>query len=316
MATGVLIEPLASLSETVGRELQAYVAVHDAMLTPSLSRVLPLPGIFRRIPFIQHSATLRQLLTRLREIAAETERFEATNPPPELTQPFLPVFRAYVFALHTAVARLLALSDRLAEKAERIRPYRWREYRRDVKNYDLAVAEYVDLGNRLNAILSQSTLKPGIVYPSLRFFSNVARSWTKSSKLRKLQIKIAPPGQTGDDVAAGFMQSLNGQSDKKASALAQFLDLCESDQGVKNVMELEDLSRSDLEHIYLRLRAVGLGQWVKGHYAALSTIAYGEPLLYVVRSQKRNVEPLTVASNLLDYWENKIPQGALLAQVP
>ena len=123
MATGVLIEPLASLSETVGRELQAYVAVHDAMFTPSLSRVLPLPGIFRRIPFVQHSATLRQLLTRLREIAAETERFEATNPPPELTQPFLPVFRAYVFALHTAVARLLALSDRLAEKAERIRPY-------------------------------------------------------------------------------------------------------------------------------------------------------------------------------------------------
>ena len=204
------------------------------MLTPSLSRVLPLPGIFRRIPFIQHSATLRQLLTRLREIAAETERFEATNPPPELTQSFLPVFGAYVFALHTAVARLLGLSDRLAEKAERIRPYRWREYRHDVKNYDMAVAEYVALGNRLNAILSQSTLKPGRVYLSLGFFSNVARSWTKSSKLRKLQIKIAPPGQTVDDVVAGFMQSLSGQSDEKASALAKFLDLCESDQGVKN----------------------------------------------------------------------------------
>lgn len=148
------------------------------------------------------------------------------------------------------------------------------------------------------------------------FFSNIARSWKKSSRLRELQIKIAPPGRTVDDVVAGFMQSLNGQADEKATALAQFLDLCESDQGVKNVMELEGLSRSDLENIYMRLNAAGLGQWVKGHYAALSTIAYGESLLYVVRSQKRNIDLLTIASNLLDYWENKIPQGALLAQVP
>lgn len=147
------------------------------------------------------------------------------------------------------------------------------------------------------------------------FFSNVARSWKKSSKLRELQIKIAPLGQTVDNVVGGLVQSLSGQPDEKAAALAQFLDLCESDQGVKNVMELESLSRSDLEHIYMRLSAAGLGQWVKGHYVALSTIAYEEPLLYVVRAQKRNVGLLTIVSTLLDYWENKISQGALLAHI-
>jgi hypothetical protein len=166
MATGVLIEPLSSLSEAVDCELQAYVEVHDAIFTPSLSKVLPLPGIFRRIPFADHSETLRQIVARLRAIATETERFEATNPLAELAQPFLATFGAYVSALFTAAACLLAISDRLASKADRVRPYRWREYRRDVKNYDRAVLEYVALGNSLNAILSQSTLKAGVVYPS------------------------------------------------------------------------------------------------------------------------------------------------------
>ena len=147
------------------------------------------------------------------------------------------------------------------------------------------------------------------------FFSNLIRSWKKSSKLRKLQVTIAPPGQTVDDVVAGFMQSLGDRADPKAAALAEFFDLCEADSGVKSVMELEGLTRSDLEQLYGSLRAVGLGQWVKGHYAALSTIAYPEPLLYLVRSRRRNADPLTVASNLLDYWENKIAQGALLAEV-
>ena len=147
------------------------------------------------------------------------------------------------------------------------------------------------------------------------FFSNIVRSWKKSSKLRGLQAAIAPPGQTIDSMIAGFMQSLSGGPDSRAAALAEFFDLCESDEGVKSVMQLEGLTRSDLEQIYGSLLAIGLGQWVKGHYAALSTIAFPEPLLYLVRSRKRNVDPHTIASNLLDYWETKIPLGTLLARV-
>jgi len=147
------------------------------------------------------------------------------------------------------------------------------------------------------------------------FFSNVVGSWKKSSKLRELQTAIAPPGQTVDNMGAGFMQSLGAASDPKATALSAYFDLCEADEGVKNVMNLEGITRSDLEKTYASLRAIGLGQWIKGHYVALSTIAYPEPLLYLVRSRKRNVDPHTIASNLLDYWENKIPQGALLARV-
>ena len=124
------------------------------------------------------------------------------------------------------------------------------------------------------------------------FLSNAVRSWKKSSKLRELQSKIAPPGQTMDGMVSGFMQSLSGGGGPGADALAEFLDLCEADEGIKAVMKSEGLKRADLEQIYASLRAVGLGQWVQGHYVALSTIAYPEPLLYLVRARKRNVNQI------------------------
>ena len=75
--------------------------------------------------------------------------------------------------------------------------------------------------------------------------------------------------------------------------------LCEQDGGIRKVMEFEHLLRSDLEKLYWQLAVAGLGQWIKGHYAALSTIADVEPLI----------------SDLLAYWEGRIPQGALLNKV-
>lgn len=102
---------------------------------------------------------------------------------------------------------------------------------------------------------------------------------------------------------------------EKDRALEEFLDLCESDDGVKKVMAIEHLSRSDLKQFYIRLSAAGLGQWIKGHYAALSTIAYVEPLQYLVRAEKRGIGWQTIVFNLLEYWEDKIPSGGLLRQV-
>ncbi len=147
------------------------------------------------------------------------------------------------------------------------------------------------------------------------FFSNLTRSWKKSSRLRELQLKVAPPGRGLDDVVSDFKRSLEGRTDEKERALEEFLDLCEADEGVKKVMETEHLSRADLKQIYIRLSVAGLGQWVKGHHAALSTIAYVEPLVYAARAQKRGTDWREIAFNLLEYWEDKIPQGGLLRQV-
>ena len=128
-------------------------------------------------------------------------------------------------------------------------------------------------------------------------------------------MKIAPPGRGIDDVVSDFRRSLESGTNEKERALEEFLDLCEADEGVKKVMESEHLTRTDLKQIYVSFSVAGLGRWVKGHYTALSTIAYAEPLLYAVRAQKQGTDRLQIAFNLLEYWENKIPQGGLLRQI-
>lgn len=138
------------------------------------------------------------------------------------------------------------------------------------------------------------------------FLTNITRSWKKSSRLTELQKAISPPNQSMVDFIANAVRT---------DALEEYLDLCESDEGVQQVMKIEGLSRADLKQIYASLSAAGLGQWIKGHHAALSTIAYVEPLQYSVRAQKLGLARIDVVTNLLAYWEGRIPQGALLSQV-
>jgi hypothetical protein len=97
------------------------------------------------------------------------------------------------------------------------------------------------------------------------FFSNLRQSWGKSSRLQELQKIIAPPNQSVNELASDLLRSFESGNNEKERALEDFLDLCESDAGVKKVMEIEHLSRSDLEELYHTLLKVGLGQWVKGH---------------------------------------------------
>ena len=77
-------------------------------------------------------------------------------------------------------------------------------------------------------------------------------------------------------------------------------------------MGVEQLSRTDLKEIYVSLLAAGLGQWIKGHHAALSTIAYVEPLQFAARAPKIGINRTVILGSLLDYWEGRIPQGGLL----
>jgi hypothetical protein len=145
--------------------------------------------------------------------------------------------------------------------------------------------------------------------------STLFRSWKKSSMLRALQLKIAPPGQSVDDVVAAFMHTLGSGDSEQDIGLEEFLDLCEEDDEIRKVMQIESLSRSDLKELYSRLCRAGLSQWIKGHYAALSTIAYGEPLFFVVRAEKAGMNLREMSVILLRYWTNEIPQGRLLHSV-
>jgi hypothetical protein len=143
-------------------------------------------------------------------------------------------------------------------------------------------------------------------------FSSLSGSFKKSRKLQKLQKQISLPGQSVDDLVSDFKQSLSSGTNRQDQVLEKYLDLCESDEGVAKVISQYNLSRGDLKTIYIRLNAAGLGQYIKGHHAALSTIAYYEPLLYFVESEKRGEGWSNIVGNLFCYWEGTIPQYGLI----
>ncbi|BCA57098.1 hypothetical protein W02_42380 [Nitrospira sp. KM1] len=141
-------------------------------------------------------------------------------------------------------------------------------------------------------------------------------SW-KSSRLHRLEKTIAPPHQRVSLIVAELMCVLEqGGLTEKDRAFEEFVDLCESDEGIRRIMEAERLTRRDLKGIVVCLMARGLGEWIKGHYVALSTIAYAEPLQYFLRAERRGVHPQRVLRNLLDYWEGRISPQELLGHLP
>lgn len=143
-------------------------------------------------------------------------------------------------------------------------------------------------------------------------FASMARSWKKSKRLRRLQLAISPPGETTADFAA---RMLSGDTSAREQALEDFFDLCKADDGVAQVMEIENANRTDLEEIYKVLLLNGLGRWVKGHYAALSTVAYAEPLMFTLRTKAQGTSVSEISFTLLEYWEGKIRQGDLIRHV-
>ena len=136
------------------------------------------------------------------------------------------------------------------------------------------------------------------------FFSDIAYSWTKSKKVRKLQLKIAPLGPRG--VVTDFLVGTLGRDE----ALEDYLDLCMADGGVARVMREYNLTREDLVEFYDRLCMVGLGQWINAHFVALSTLAYAEPLQYLAESRRRmqmlgtvdSSRWATIGAELMAYW--------------
>lgn len=98
-------------------------------------------------------------------------------------------------------------------------------------------------------------------------------------------------------------------------ALEDYLDFCQEDPAIQQVMQIEGLSRDDLKQLHARLLTAGLGRWVNGHNMALSTLAYTEPLQFAVRAPKIGMPWAGVVMSLVDYWEERVSQGSLLRQL-
>lgn len=131
-------------------------------------------------------------------------------------------------------------------------------------------------------------------------------SLKKSWKLAKLQRQICV--NNVDEMISTFQKGIipfqNGQAAKKREdAFEAYLNLCESDSNVKRILNDYKLNRNDLKEIYQVLLRSGLGQWIKSHYVALSTLAYAQPLKLYLDLKQQGSSHIEIASAILDYWK-------------
>ncbi|MBF0278061.1 MAG: hypothetical protein HQM13_09730 [SAR324 cluster bacterium] len=124
------------------------------------------------------------------------------------------------------------------------------------------------------------------------------KSMRRWKKVKKLQQKIVP--------------SQENTGEERNQAFEEYLDLCIGDQHVAPFMKEQNLTRKDLKGIFQTLESTSLGQWVEDHYAALTTIAYLEPLYFFVVSEKQGKSLSEITSDLMGYWKGDVPRGSLL----
>ena len=137
----------------------------------------------------------------------------------------------------------------------------------------------------------------------------------ESKKLKELQ-KIIGGGEsiTADGSMADRFQDMVKEQDSKDKALQEYWSLCESDENIFTLMQKYEMSRNDLNDLYNVLVDFGLGQWVKGHYVALSAFAYSEPLYYLLESQKRGLTDdnfFKMTIDILAHISGELPEGEL-----
>jgi hypothetical protein len=131
------------------------------------------------------------------------------------------------------------------------------------------------------------------------FFPKLRKSWKRTNDLRELQLAVAWAARSTDAAAT-------------AQAVERYLDLCLVDEDVKAVLQRNAFGRDDLRARYEWLSAGGLGRWIKGHYIALSSIAYAEPLEYLAFSERRGEDRAAICGILLEYWLGSISKQKLL----
>ncbi len=133
----------------------------------------------------------------------------------------------------------------------------------------------------------------------------------KSFRLSSLQRKLAANKSSSE-----MLENLVNPkaASKEARLWEKYLSLCQNDPGIGRYMAEAKLTAKDLKDIYWMLMKFS-GRWVRGHFVPLSSIAYGEPLIYIVESRKLGKEEKEIASMITRYWNDEFPPGFLLSKI-
>jgi hypothetical protein len=142
------------LASTAHRVLDTYIAIHDNILgVPwhrAIRRVIPIPGIFDRIPYLEHHGLLATLSAELRNVRNEAEALATSGALIAAEANLCRSLQSYCDALLDSIDRLQEICRDMASEADGQPGPTWSEYRRKLGAYEDSCKRYMQAGERLN----------------------------------------------------------------------------------------------------------------------------------------------------------------------
>lgn len=112
----------------------------------------------------------------------------------------------------------------------------------------------------------------------MKFFSSVKKTF----KVNKLAKQMSKPIRSFSDLK-------NDYSEKAREEL--FNLILNEDDNLKPIVEEYSINRDVLNKLYTKLIVAGAGQWVRGHFVAVSALVFPNTLEYcVTMNNQENVE--------------------------
>ncbi|HEY3315280.1 MAG TPA: hypothetical protein VGL40_08420 [Bacillota bacterium] len=144
---------MAQMRETaiqVNSLLTAYIAIHDDIYGASIRKIIPIPGIFRKINYCQHMVLLEQISSQLQVCEAEAMKGFSEG---GAQARFASALAQYTRALNATVTHLQRMTDLLCRKAQGEHCYSRHAYNSDCDQYNQLVQQYIQMGDSLNEVV-------------------------------------------------------------------------------------------------------------------------------------------------------------------
>jgi hypothetical protein len=140
-------QDIEKLSRDVFAGLKLYVEVHDGIFAQPLWRSIPLPGLFKPIPFDKYETQISGVEQVLKERVAHARSLYEKAAPDE--KAYSALLHRYAAALLKAVMALRPIVAGLKGKTER-KPYDMSAYNAHLAAYRNSEKGYQALGKEMN----------------------------------------------------------------------------------------------------------------------------------------------------------------------
>jgi hypothetical protein len=147
------------LAGTAHRLLGTYAAIHDNIFAApwyrAIRRIVPIPGIFDRIPYPEHRDALKTVSAELRDVRDEAKAVATSGALSSAEANLCRSLQLYCDALRDSVDRLREICLDLGSKADGQPGPTWSEYQRKLGAYQDSCSRYMPAGEGLNVALDR-----------------------------------------------------------------------------------------------------------------------------------------------------------------